>query len=230
MHTIGLVHSPFIEKFGVPRQTGLVEGNIGQIELLKPWNREEALQGLDGFSHLWVVFIFHQAIKPIEEWRPTVRPPREGAKRQGVFATRSPYRPNPIGMSVLTYHGWEKKNGKLFLNVSGLDLIDQTPIIDIKPYLPYADSLPEAVGGFAHYAPQSSQFEVLFTATATQHIQQVKETYPQLTQLITSTLQHNPRPVHFGNIDKRKSFGLKLYEFNIQWQIENDVITVLSLG
>ena len=230
MHTIGLVHSPFIEKFGVPRQTGLVEGNIGQIELLKPWNREEALQGLDGFSHLWVVFIFHQAIKPIEEWRPTVRPPREGAKRQGVFATRSPYRPNPIGMSVLSYHGWEKKNGKLFLNVSGLDLIDQTPIIDIKPYLPYADSLPEAVGGFAHDAPQSSQFEVLFTATATQQIQQAKESYPQLTQLITSTLQHNPRPVHFGNIEKRKSFGLKLYEFNIQWQIENGVITVLSLG
>ena len=230
MHTIGLVHSPFIEKFGVPRQTGLVEGNIGQIELLKPWNREEALQGLDGFSHLWVVFIFHQSIKPSEDWRPTVRPPREGAKRQGVFATRSPYRPNPIGMSVLSYHGWEKKNGKLFLNVSGLDLIDKTPIIDIKPYLPYADSLPEAVGGFAHKAPESSQFDVLFTATATQQIQQVKETYPQLTQLITSTLQHNPRPVHFGNIDKRKSFGLKLYEFNIQWQIENDVITVLSLG
>jgi len=141
-----------------------------------------------------------------------------------------PIDPIQLACLVLTYHGWEKKNGKLFLNVSGLDLIDQTPIIDIKPYLPYADSLPEAVGGFAHKAPESSQFDVLFTATATQQIQQVKETYPQLTQLITSTLQHNPRPVHFGNIDKRKSFGLKLYEFNIQWQIENDVITVLSLG
>ena len=229
MHTIGRVHSPFIEKFGVPRQPGLVEGNIGQIELLKPWNREEALQGLDGFSHIWVVFIFHQAIKPTENWRPTVRPPREGAKRQGVFATRSPYRPNPIGMSALSYHGWEKKNGKLFLNVSGLDLIDQTPIIDIKPYLPYADSLPEAVGGFAHNAPESSQLEVLFSSTATQQIQQVKETYPHLTQLITSTLKHNPRPVHFGNIEKRKNFGLKLYEFNIQWQLENNLILVLSL-
>ncbi len=229
MHTIGLIHSPFIEKFGVPRQPGLVEGNIGQIELLAPWNREEALQGLEGFSHIWAVFIFHQAIKPVEAWRPTVRPPREGAKRQGVFATRSPYRPNPIGMSVLGYHGWEKKNGKLFLNVSGLDLINGTPIIDIKPYLPYADNLPEAVGGFAHSAPENSETQVLFTTTASEQIQQVIKEYPNLTQLISSTLQHNPRPVHFGNIDKRKTFGLKLYEFNVKWQLENDCITVLSL-
>ena len=229
VHSIGRIHSPFIEKFGVPRQPGLVQGNIGQIELLPPWNREEALQGLEGFSHIWAIFIFHQAIKPVEKWRPTVRPPREGAKRQGVFATRSPYRPNPIGMSVLGYHGWEKKNGKLYLNVSGLDLIDGTPIIDIKPYLPYADSLPDAVGGFAHTAPEPSATQVLFTATATKQVQHVSVDYPNLTQLITSTLQHNPRPVHFGNIDKRKTFGLKLYGFNVKWQIEADVITVLSL-
>ena len=89
--------------------------------------------------------------------------------------------------------------------------------------------MPEAVCGFAHNAPESSQFEVLFSATAIQQIPQVKETYPHLTQLITSTLKHNPRPVHFGNIKKRKNFGLKLYEFNIQWQLENDHISVLSL-
>lgn len=229
MHFIGTVHSPFKEKFGVPRQPGLVEGNIGQIELFAPWNREEALQGLEGFSHIWAIFIFHQAIKPIEEWRPTVRPPRLGAKRQGVFATRSPYRPNPIGMSVLQYHGWQKKNGTLFLNVSGLDLIDGTPVVDIKPYLPYADSLADAIGGFAHTAPESSEFEVVFTSTATEQIQQVITDYPQLTQLITSTLRHNPRPAYFGNIDKRKSFSLKLYVFNIKWRIEAEVITVLSL-
>ena len=229
LHTIGIIHSPFKEKFGVPRQPGLVEGNIGQIELLAPWNREEALQGLEGFSHIWALFIFHQAIKADEDWRPTVRPPREGAKRQGVFATRSPYRPNPIGMSVLGYHGWEKKNGKLYLNVSDLDLIDGTPIIDIKPYLPYADSLPDALGGFAHTAPENSDTEVIFTSTATEQILQVVTEYPLLTQLITSTLQHNPRPVHFGNINKRKTFGLKLYEFNVKWKLENSCITVLSL-
>lgn len=229
IHTIGRIHSPFIEKFGVPRQPGLVEGNIGQIELLRPWNREEALQGLEGFSHIWCIFIFHQSIKAIEEWRPTVRPPREGAKRQGVFATRSPYRPNPIGMSVLEYHGWEKQNGKLYLNVSGLDLIDGTPVIDIKPYLPYADSLPNALGGFAHKAPKSAELTVIFTKQVLDQIKQVDKEYPQLQALIESTLKHNPRPAYFGNIDKRKTFGIKLYEFNIKWQLENSKITILSL-
>lgn len=229
LQTIGYVHSPYIEKFGVPRQPGLVEGNVGQIELIAPWNREEALQGLEGFSHIWAVFIFHHAIKPLEAWRPTVRPPREGAKRQGVFATRSPYRPNPIGISVLEYLGWERKQSKIYLNVSGLDLIDGTPIVDLKPYLPYADSIPNAQGGFAHTAPEESQTEVVFSALASEQIQHVAMEYPNLTRLIRSTLKHNPRPVHFGNIDKRKLFGLKLYRFNIKWQIECQTITVLSI-
>lgn len=229
MHLIGTVHSPFKEKFGVPRQPGLIKGNIGQIELFAPWNREEALQGLKGFSHIWVVFIFHEAIKPVEEWRPTVRPPRAGAKRQGVFATRSPYRPNPIGISVLDYHGWEKKNGKLFLNVSGLDLIDQTPIIDLKPYLPYADSLPNAQGGFAHTAPETSHIEVNFSELAAAQLTRAEITHPNLRGLIESTLTHNPRPVHFGNIEKRREFGIKLYEYDVQWQLEGDEITVISI-
>jgi len=229
VHTIGIIHSPFKEKFGVPRQPGLVKGNIGQIELLKPWNREEALQGLDGFSHIWVVFIFHEAIKTVEEWRPTVRPPRQGAKRQGVFATRSPYRPNPIGMSVLGYHGWEKRNGKIFINVSGLDLIDQTPVIDIKPYLPYADSLPDAVGGFAHEAPQKTDITVSYTELALEQLNKAETQYPQLRQLIESTLTHNPRPAYFGNIEKRSEFGIKLYEFDIKWLLKDSQITVLSL-
>jgi tRNA-Thr(GGU) m(6)t(6)A37 methyltransferase TsaA len=229
IHTIGVIHSPFKEKFGVPRQPGLVEGNIGQIELLPPWNREEALQGLDGFSHIWAVFIFHQAIKPIEEWRPTVRPPRKGAKRQGVFATRSPYRPNPVGMSVLAYHGWEKKKGKIFINVSGLDLIDQTPVIDIKPYLPYADSLLDAVGGFAHEAPQGEKLEVTYSVLASGQIKMAESKYPELRKLIESTLTHNPRPAYFGNIEKRTEFGIKIYEFDIKWLLKDNKITVLSL-
>ena len=229
MHIIGTVHSPFKEKFGVPRQPGLIEGNVGQIELFAPWNREEALQGLDGFSHIWAILIFHEAIKPVEAWRPTVRPPRAGAKRQGVFATRSPYRPNPIGMSVLEYHGWEKKNGKLLLNVSGLDLIDQTPIIDLKPYLPYADSLPNAQGGFAHSAPETSDMEVNFSELATNQLTKTEVTYPNLRRLIESTLTHNPRPVHFGSIEKRREFGIKLYEFNVQYQLEDKQILVVSI-
>ncbi|BBP43257.1 tRNA (N6-threonylcarbamoyladenosine(37)-N6)-methyltransferase TrmO [Thiosulfativibrio zosterae] len=228
-HQIGLVHSPFKEKFGIPRQTGLIKGNLGKIELLAPWNREEALNGLEGFSHIWVIFIFHEAIKPLEDWRPTVRPPREGAKRQGVFATRSPYRPNPIGMSVLQYHGWEKSNGKLFLKVSGLDLLDMTPVIDIKPYLPYADQVPQALGGFAHEAPASNLLPVSFSELARQQLLEVQERYPELQALIESTLSHNPRPIHFGNIDQRNDFGVKLYEFNIQYQICDTQIWVVSL-
>jgi tRNA-Thr(GGU) m(6)t(6)A37 methyltransferase TsaA len=228
-HRIGTVHSPFKEKFGIPRQPGLIEGNIGQIELLPPWNRQEALQGLDGFSHIWVVFIFHEAMKPIEEWRPTVRPPRLGAKRQGVFATRSPYRPNPIGMSVLGYHGWRKENGKLLLEVSGLDLLDQTPVIDIKPYLPYADSLPQARGGFAAEAPQGAPLKVVFGEQAQAQLQQAQQRYPQLRRLIETSLTHNPRPAYFGSIDKRERFGIKLYEFDVQWRLQADGIVVLSL-
>lgn len=230
LHQIGLVHSPFKEKFGIPRQTGLIEGCDGSIELQSPWDRQEALQGLEGFSHLWIVFIFHQAIKPKEKWRPTVRPPRLGAKRQGVFATRSPYRPNPIGMSVVAYHGWEKRAGKLYLKISGLDLLDMTPVIDIKPYLPYADSLPEARGGFAHTAPTAEEvMPVIFSPEAIEQIEQVKNRYPQLIKLIETTVAHNPRPAYFGNIEARSAFGMKLYEFNVQWEITDQQIKITSL-
>lgn len=230
LHTVGMVHSPFKEKFGVPRQPGLIEGDIGEIELFTPWNRQEALQGLDGFSHIWVVFIFHEAIKVAKDWRPTVRPPREGAKRQGVFATRSPYRPNPIGMSVLKYHGWEKRGAKLFLKVSGLDLIDQTPVIDIKPYLPYADSLPDATGGFAQHAPQAEyDIAVKFSEQALEQLEKAQLKYPQIQNLIESTLTHNPRPVHFGNIDKRENFSIKLYNYKVQWLLKDNHITVITL-
>lgn len=230
LHQIGLVHSPFKEKFGIPRQPGLIQGDDGWIELSAPWDRQEALQGLDGFSHLWVVFIFHQAIKPMEAWRPTVRPPREGAKRQGVFATRSPYRPNPIGMSVVRYHGWEKRQGKLSLKVSGLDLLDGTPVVDIKPYLPYADSLPQAQGGFAHQAPSAEEkFSVVFSELAREQLQKALSTYPNLQQLIETSVAHNPRPAYFGHIEERVAFGMKLYEFDVQWEISEQEIYIKSL-
>ncbi|QCU90065.1 tRNA (N6-threonylcarbamoyladenosine(37)-N6)-methyltransferase TrmO [Thiomicrorhabdus sediminis] len=230
IHTIGYLHSPFKDKFAVPRQPGLIEGDLGEIELLPPWNRIEALQGLDGFSHIWVMFIFHQAIKPVEQWRPTVRPPREGAKRQGVFATRSPYRPNPIGMSVMKYHGWEKRGKKLFIKVSGIDIIDQTPVIDIKPYLPYADTIEGATGGFAQSAPQScDHIQVTISPNSQQALNKAKQQYPQFEALLRSTLTHNPRPVHFGNIEKRSHFSVQLYQYQIEWLLEDDNIQVIQI-
>ncbi len=229
LHQIGTVHSPFKEKFGIPRQAGLVRGCEGLIELHKPWDRQEALHGLEGFSHLWVIFIFHQAIKPVEKWRPTVRPPRLGCKRQGVFATRSPYRPNPIGMSVVENHGWKKHSGKWYLIISGLDLLDGTPVVDIKPYLPYSDSLPNAKGGFAHQAPKSMNMKLSFSKQAKKEVSQAQAKYPQMVTLITSLLTHNPRPAYFGHIEQRQNFGMKLYDFNVQWEVKGNAILVQSL-
>ena len=145
---IGLVHSCFAQKFGVPRQPHLATAAQGWIEIMPDYAYPEAFRGLEDFSHIWIHFIFHQTQH--EGWRPTIRPPRlEGKKRFGVFATRSTHRPNPIGLSVVKLNQIEissRSSGPplIRLHLQGLDLVDQTPVIDIKPYLPYADSLPHA--------------------------------------------------------------------------------------
>lgn len=157
--SIGRVHSPYKEKFAIPRQPGLVSAAKGHIALLGDCNREEILRGIEGFSHIWLSFVFHQAIK--EDWKPMVRPPRLGGNQKvGVFASRSPFRPNPIGLSVVKLDGIEKQTlnnqaSQWRVNFSGGDLLDGTPILDIKPYIPYADALPDATGGFASCAPNN---------------------------------------------------------------------------
>ena len=146
---IARIHSDFSEKFGIPRQSGLVEGLRARIVFEPEFRDPEAVRGLEEFSHIWLVWQFSQAVR--EGWSPTVRPPRLGGnKRLGVFATRSPFRPNPIGLSSVKLLGVEQhpEYGHI-LRVAGADLMDGTPIFDIKPYLPYADSHPEASGGFA---------------------------------------------------------------------------------
>ncbi|STQ82023.1 putative methyltransferase, YaeB/AF_0241 family [Hafnia alvei] len=141
--TIGLIRSPYKEKFAIPRQPGLIEDGGGELELIAPYNQPEAVRGLEEFSHLWIVFVFHQTMEG--GWRPTVRPPRLGGNaRMGVFATRSTFRPNPIGMSLVELKSVETKGGKVILKLGSLDLVDGTPIIDIKPYLPFAESQPQA--------------------------------------------------------------------------------------
>ena len=152
---VGIVRSCYRTKFGIPRQSGLIPQANGVIELLSPYNQPNIIRGLEEFSHIWVIFIFHQNLR--EEWKATVRPPRLGGDRRlGVFATRSSFRPVPLGLSALKLEGIERKpHGKLLLNVSGLDLVDGTPVLDIKPYLPYADAIAEATGGFASEAPEA---------------------------------------------------------------------------
>ena len=150
---IAVTHSPYKEKFAVPRQPGLVASAKAELEMLPPYDDINAFNGLEAFSHLWLVFEFHKNASSSDVangWSPTVRPPRLGGNRRvGIFATRSPNRPNNIGLSLVEYHGIIQREGKIFLSLSNIDLVDGTPIMDIKPYIPYADSIPDAKAGFA---------------------------------------------------------------------------------
>ena len=149
LRAIGVVRTPFVEKFGIPRQGGLVDEVHATLELDAPYNREEAWRGIDGFSHLWLLTWFH-ADKGAEAAL-TVRPPRLGGNaRMGVFATRAPYRPNPVGLSLVRLLRVERLAGDAVrIHVAGADVLDGTPLLDVKPYVPYVEALPQALGGFA---------------------------------------------------------------------------------
>lgn len=162
---IGVIRSPYKEKFAVPRQPGLVINGGGELHLVAPYNQADAVRGLEAFSHLWVVFVFHQTMEG--GWRPTVRPPRLGGNaRMGVFATRSTFRPNPIGMSLVELKGIRCQKDQVILELGSLDLVDGTPVIDIKPYLPFAEALPDARASYAQDAPQADM-AVHFTSEIT---------------------------------------------------------------
>lgn len=148
MNIIARIHTDFPEKFGIPRQSGMADSLKGIVELLPPYSSPEAVRGLEGFSHIWLIWQFSANAE--SSWSPTVRPPRLGGNRRvGVFATRSPFRPNPIGMSCVKLDKIAIDGGTVRLHVRGADLMDGTPIYDIKPYVPHADCKPEAVGGFS---------------------------------------------------------------------------------
>ncbi len=157
---IGVIESPYKEKFAIPRQPGLIDDGQGYLRLFPPYNHPDAVRGLEQFSHIWLIFIFHQTMT--EGWRPLVRPPRLGGNtKMGVFATRSPFRPNPIGISLIELKNLIIRDNEVGLALGSLDLVDDTPVIDIKPYLPFAESLPKAVAGFAQAAP-ASEMKVFF--------------------------------------------------------------------
>ncbi|NIZ26262.1 tRNA (N6-threonylcarbamoyladenosine(37)-N6)-methyltransferase TrmO, partial [Escherichia coli] len=159
---IGVIRSPYKEKFAVPRQPGLVKSANGELHLIAPYNQADAVRGLEAFSHLWILFVFHQTMEG--GWRPTVRPPRLGGNaRMGVFATRSTFRPNPIGMSLVELKEVVCHKDSVILKLGSLDLVDGTPVVDIKPYLPFAESLPDASASYAQSAP-AAEMAVCFTA------------------------------------------------------------------
>lgn len=216
---IGHVRTCYGEKFGVPRQPGLVGEAWGELIFTPDYRNEDALRALDGFSHLWLLFIFHEAMR--EGWHATVRPPRLGGnKRIGVFATRSPFRPNPIGLSVVKLEqiNWKAREGPT-LKLLGVDLVDGTPIIDIKPYLPYADSIPSATTGFA---PQPlNKLDITWLEGADANLP--KETK----RLIEHTLTLDPRPSYQENQQNRE-YGCLINGYNIRWKITVNTVIIIS--
>ena len=226
LHPIGIVESCFPENFGIPRQPGLVPEARGRIQLLQPYDQPDAVRGLEGFSHLWVLFVFHQ--RKGDAIRTTVRPPRLGGNtRLGVFASRATHRPNPLGLSLVKLEKIDRRQGTVVLEVSGLDMVDGTPVLDIKPYLPYAESIPDAIAGYASEAP-SPIYNVVYTEQAARQAAILEERFPDFTSLLTKVLGLDPRPAFHQQSEQQQGrlYGLALYDQNIRWQISGTVITV----
>ena len=223
---IGVIRSPWKEKFAVPRQPGLVQDGGGELHLQAPYNQPEAVRGLEAFSHIWILFMFHQTMTG--GWRPTVRPPRLGGNaRMGVFATRSTFRPNPVGMSLVELKGIRCEKSQVILQLGSLDLVDGTPVIDIKPYLPFAEALPDARAGYAQAAPEATM-PVRFSAAAQQQIQQQAH-IPQLQRFITEVLAQDPRPAYRKGESLDREYAAWLLDFNVRWRIDEAGTEVIAM-
>ncbi len=217
IHPIATMRSDFPTKFGIPRQSGLVDTLRSTIVFTPAYRNPDALRGLEDFSHLWIIWQFSEALR--ESWTPTVRPPRLGGNtRMGVFATRSPFRPNALGLSCVKLIGLEQteENG-VVIHVAGADLMDGTPIFDIKPYIPYADAYPNALGGF--------------TATAGDFLLKVDFPTPLLNKLpiekreaVVAVLSHDPRPSY--QQDANRVYGLSFAGFDIRFAVIDDTLHV----
>ena len=224
---IAVIRSPFREKFATPRQSGLTPSVKARIEFLPEYRSAESVRGLDGFSHIWLLFVFHQHLD--QGWHPTVRPPRLGGNRRvGVFASRSPFRPNPIGLSAVKLLNIANDDGILILEVLGADLIDGTPIIDIKPYIPYADSIPEALGGFAANEPPTT-LDIHFSDNAQRRLTAFSQQTPELETLIRETLSLDPRPAYRSQDIDQHPYGCRLGRYSIRWQVNGTQAVITDI-
>lgn len=220
MKIIARIYNDFPEKFGVPRQSGLVPELMARIVFETEYRNTDALNGLEGYSHIWLIWQFSEAVR--DTWSPTVRPPRLGGeKRQGVFATRSPFRPNPIGLSSVKLEriDLDTKEGPI-LYVSGADLMNGTPIYDIKPYLPFTDCHTDAVGGFADAFVDYS-LDVVISDDLLQMIPQEKR------EALIGVLAQDPRPSY--QHDAERVYGVAFGTQNIKFRVENHVLTVVDV-
>lgn len=216
---IARIHNDYSDKFGIPRQSGLVPEVTSVIVFEAPYRNREALRGIEGYSHLWLLWQFSEVDK--EGWSPTVRPPRLGGnRRMGVFATRSPFRPNPIGLSSVKLLGVEETDQGLVLRVAGADLLDNTPIVDIKPYLAYTDAHPEAVGGFADafvdYGLTVECSEKLLAAVPADK-----------REALLAVLRQDPRPSY--QHDTERVYALEFGGLTVRFRVHDTTLTVTEI-
>ncbi len=220
MNIIARMKSDFPDKFGIPRQSGLVKELRSTIIFEPEYRNPDALRGLEDFSHLWIIWQFSKAVR--DGWSPTVRPPRLGGNaRMGVFATRSPFRPNEIGLSSVRISEIEEtEEYGTVIHVEGADLMDGTPIFDIKPYIPYSDCHTDATGGFTDTA-KDFLLEVDISAELLVKIPEDKR------EALIGVLSHDPRPSY--QQDAQRIYGLSFAEFNIRFTVSNDTLKVLEI-
>ena len=220
MTPIAHIHSDFAEKFGVPRQSGLVEELEADIVFEPAYQNPDALRGLEDFSHIWLIWVFDRAIR--DTWSPTVRPPRLGGNtRMGVFATRSPFRPNPIALSCVKLAGIRQTAEGPVLRVRGADLVNGTPILDIKPYIPYADCHPDAAEGFTG----QTQFHRLQVQFPPELLAQV----PQADRAaLTGVLANDPRPSY--QHDPQRVYGMEFGPVEVHFTVDGEMLTVTGIA
>lgn len=225
LEAVAVMHSPYRERFGIPRQSGLVPDVVGEVRLLPPYDDPAMVRGLAGFSHIWLTFVFDRCVE--RGWRPLVRPPRLGGNQSvGVWASRSPFRPNFLGLSAVRLLEVVEHPSPL-LRVAGMDLLDGTPVVDIKPYVPYADSLAEASGGFAPQAPAAS-LPVRFSAGAEQDLAAAPDPH-SLRRLVTAVLALDPRPAYRQRPEPGRRYGMRLDAFEVRWTVDAAGVEVLAL-
>ncbi len=217
---IAHIYNGFTAKFGIPRQSGLVNDIISKIVMEKEYRDIHAFRGLEGYSHIWLIWEFSGSVR--DGWSPTVLPPRLGGKtRMGVFATRSPFRPNPIGLSLVRLEriDYEDREGPV-LYVNGADMLDKTPILDIKPYLPYVESKPDAVGGFAE--------GVKDYALEVRALPELGPNVPEDTiKQAVALLSQDPRPAYQD--DEERVYGMEYAGFDFRFRVKGNVLTIVEI-
>ncbi|OWY38326.1 tRNA (N6-threonylcarbamoyladenosine(37)-N6)-methyltransferase TrmO [Xenophilus sp. AP218F] len=220
---VGVIRSPYREKFGIPRQPSLVDAARLTLELLPPYNHPDCVRGLEAFSHVWIQFVFHQTMA--RGWQPLVRPPRLGGNAKvGVFASRATHRPNPIGLSLVELLAVETDDGAR-LRLAGADLLDGTPVLDVKPYIPFVEARPEARGGFVDGPPP--QLDVHWSDAALGQLAALSDPPAGLAALIEQVLAQDPRPAYQD--DPARIYGVVLHQYNIRFNIHAGRAEILEI-